>query len=276
MHDMQDRSTPYEAITGRCFVNAPFARLQRDLLDLFLRHGLQPEIGLEGGWFWEIGQDEMQHVADRLQAAGLGCTLHAPFHDLVPGGFDPRMVALTRKKLQQAFALLPLFRPVSIVCHLGYEEIRHANDPERWLAVSLETWQPLLEQAAAHGVRVMFENTYEPGPAMPALLLERLHHAAAGFCLDVGHVLAFSRTPWQEWLERMAPWLGQLHLHDNDGEKDLHLAPGQGIFPFADLFQALKRQSIRPIVTLEPHREEDLLTSVETVRQPGMLPVLFS
>jgi sugar phosphate isomerase/epimerase len=51
----------------------------------------------------------------------------------------------------------------------------------------------------------------------------------------------------------------QVHLHDNDGSRDSHLAPGRGIVDFSLLFAFLKaRKSPPPIITLEPHREEDL------------------
>ena len=40
-------------------------------------------------------------------------------------------------------------------------------------------------------------------------------------------------------LEQAAPRLCHLHLHDNDGRSDAHLAPGQGTIPWAQVLERL-------------------------------------
>ena len=249
-----------------CFVNAPFERLQQDLLELFLRNRLQPEIGLDGRCLWQAGDDDFARIADRLRRAGLACTLHAPFTDLAPGGREERIVGLSRAKLRRAFALVPIFRPCSIVCHLGYEAHKHANRFDEWLQRSLATWTELIPMAERAGTRVMFENTYEQGPRVHRKLLEALDAKNVGFCLDVGHLLAFAGTGWRQWLDELGPWLGQLHLHDNDGSSDAHLAIGRGRFDFQGLFDYLGRQGLEPLLTLEPHSEEDLWQSLAAMQ----------
>ena len=266
----------YSAITGRCFVNAPFDRLQKDLLGLFIDRRIQPEIGLEGGWFWDCSPDNFEKIALILQQQGLDCTLHAPFHDLAPGGFEPRVVALSREKLQRAFALIPIFRPKAIVCHLGFEANKHQARFDRWLETSLATWQPLIDLAASAGTLVHFENTYETGPMAHKRLLQELDGDNVGFCLDTGHLMAFANTGWQPWLDELEPWLGQLHLHDNDGLTDAHQAPGTGNFDFPSLFQHLNNNNLCPLITLEPHSEHDLQLSMQYLHSTGLLDLLPS
>ena len=108
----------------------------------------------------------------------------------------------------------------------------------------------------------MLENTYEKSPEIHRQILSRLDNPAARFCLDVGHTLAFAGNSWRDWLPELAPWLGHLHLHDNDGNRDQHLAVGQGNFDFAGLFAYLRQNDLRPTITLEPHQEEDLAKSL--------------
>ncbi len=263
---MQTETTNPPPRANRCFVNAPFERLRDDLLDLFVDHRLQPEIGLDGACLWQCDTTDFIRVAECLGEAGLSCTLHAPFTDLAPGGREERIVALSRDKLRRAFDLIGIFRPRSIVCHLGYEAHKHADRFEEWLQRSLATWNDLIPLAQRFGSRVMFENTYERKPHVHRRLLEALAPGSAGFCLDVGHLLAFAGTGWREWLDELGPWLGQLHLHDNDGSSDAHLAIGRGIFDFQGLFDFLGRRNQLPLVTLEPHSEEDLWQSLAAIR----------
>jgi len=264
----------FPAITNRCFVNAPFDRLQNDLVELFTNSRIQPEIGLEGAWFWDYPSGDYEKIARIFQEQGLACTLHAPFHDLAPGGFEKRIVSLSREKLERAFALIPVFCPKAIVCHLGFEENKHQSQFDRWLETSLTTWKPLVELAASFGTRVHFENTYELGPTAHKRLLQELGAENVGFCLDTGHLMAFAGTGWRPWLEELAPWLGQLHLHDNDTTTDAHRALGAGIFDFFDLFGYLKENDLRPLITLEPHTEQDLLQSLAYIDQTGLFDLL--
>jgi sugar phosphate isomerase/epimerase len=267
MHQKND----YSNVTAQCFINAPFERLQNDLLDLFLTHRFQPEIGLEGGFLWELEPDDFKKIANEFHSRDLQCTLHAPFHDLVPGGFDSRIVELCREKLRRAFALTRVFKPQSIVCHLGFEENKHGTKMERWLETSVATWTDLIKLAESAGTRVMFENTYETTPAAHKQLFAALESKNIGFCMDTGHLMAFAGTGWQPWLAELEPWLGQLHLHDNNGKGDAHRAVGEGIFDFYALFQHLRAKKLSPLVTLEPHTEQDLWLSLQNIERMKLL-----
>ena len=261
----------YSQITSKCFINAPFEQLlEGRLLKLFLTNQLQPEIGLEGKCLWDHKTATFQKIADSFFKQDLKCTLHAPFFDLVPGGSDLRILEVTREKLTRAFALLMVFQPASIVCHLGFEENKHRGKFDNWLSTSLETWHPLLDIADQAGTRVMFENTYEITPDVHRELFEKLDAPHLGFCLDTGHVSAFAHTGWHPWMNELSPWLGQLHLHDNDGIGDNHIALGQGIFDFVEFFNSLHNQPVFPLLTLEPHSEDDLWQSLAYIQEKNL------
>ena len=176
----QIASQIFPAITRRCFINAPFDQLRQGLTEIFVRHGLRPEIGLEGDCLWELDRSDFEKTADLLRRNGLACTLHAPFSDLAPGARDPRILEISREKLRRAFALIPVFRPQSIVCHLGYDEYKHSYTFDGWLRASLATWNELLDKAGRSGTPVMFENTYEPGPHIHRSLFDRLSARGQG------------------------------------------------------------------------------------------------
>jgi sugar phosphate isomerase/epimerase len=54
----------------------------------------------------------------------------------------------------------------------------------------------------------------------------------------------------------------ELHLHDNNGEEDTHLAVVKGNADVAGLFQLLNENGLSPIITLEPHEEDTLWQSL--------------
>lgn len=260
----------FAAVTDHCFINAPFAQLQQGLLPLFLAHRLRPEIGLEGDCLWTTPPAQFREMADQFAAHRLPCTLHAPFNDLAPGGIDPRIREISREKLRRAFSLAEIFRPRAIICHLGYDEQKHSFKFREWLDHSLATWSELLDLAAKTGTPVMFENTYETTPAVHHTLFTELNGRNIGFCLDVGHLSSYARSTWQVFLPPLLPWLRHLHLHDNHGERDDHIAIGRGCFPFGELFAFLRAEGVEPLITLEPHSEPDLWQSLHALNEMGL------
>jgi sugar phosphate isomerase/epimerase len=61
--------------------------------------------------------------------------------------------------------------------------------------------------------------------------------------------------------------LVEVHLHDNDGEVDQHLPPGDGKFDFVGFLRRLRQRELAPLYTLEVHQEEDLPKGFGTVTE---------
>ncbi|MFH1990849.1 MAG: sugar phosphate isomerase/epimerase family protein [Pseudomonadota bacterium] len=245
-------------------VNVPFSMLYETHLDRFLKNGLNPEIGLDCNALERFSLSDFRAVAVRLQQGGLAITLHAPFMDLSPGSPDPAIRALTRRRFEQVLELVPLFKPKSVVCHAAYDWKRYSHLKDQWFKNSLETWSWLGKRIQGEGGVLMLENVYERDPEDLRTLFEGLGGHVAGFCLDTGHQAVFGRVAMETWIESLGPFLGQVHLHDNCGRQDEHLALGRGQIDFKKFFEQLKRiKKEPPIITLEPHREGDFWPSIE-------------
>jgi sugar phosphate isomerase/epimerase len=231
-------------------------------LPLFLEERLNPEIGLDGASLDRFSRRDFIRVADKLHQAGLQVTLHAPFQDILPGAMDAKILAASRARLQDAFDLVEVFRPRSIVCHLGFEARHYHGLEEAWLAHSVATWEPLAAQAARCDTLLTLENVYETQPQLIRQLFARLQAPNIRFCLDVGHLQAFGGGNFTAWLEEVGSLVGQLHLHDNHGGADEHLALGEGVVPLPRILAFFAAHQPPPLITLEPHQENSLLPSL--------------
>jgi len=248
----------------RVHVNIPFTMLKERYLSRFLESSINPEIGFDASSLETYSQKEFVEVARRLHEHALHVTVHAPFVDLSAGSPDPAVRAVTRRRLEQLLRAAQVFHPLRIVCHAGYDWKRHRYLRERWIENSLETWEWMAKGAESIGAALMLENVYERGPDELAMLLKPLEAHRVDFCLDTGHQAAFGTAPLAQWLESLSPFLGQLHLHDNFGEWDDHMALGRGNIDFESLFRALRKLRDTPLpITLEPHEEADLEPSLE-------------
>ena len=254
-----------EKIIRSIQVCIPFKLLKEKYLPVVLEKRINPEIGISGDVIDTHSEREFHQMASLLQEEGLAITLHGPVFDLVPGGMDEKILRASRDRLRQAFDLIPLFNPLSIVCHTGYDRKRYIDDQDQWLDTAIETWKKLLQSLKGSETILMFENVYEKTPNMLLKLIEGLGSEQVGFCFDTGHMNVFSETDMAGWLNAMTPTLKQLHLHDNAGVRDDHLAIGAGAINFARLFSHIEKEQLKPIITLEAHQEQALWGSLETL-----------
>jgi sugar phosphate isomerase/epimerase len=250
-------------VAARVQVNIPFPFLFRGYLDKFLKGGLNPEIGLDAWSLDTYRPRDFRRVARAFAAAGRRVTLHGPFQDLLPGALDDIILAAARRRLREACRWLPVFRPETLVCHLGYESRHYRWEREAWLTRVSATYREVGRAAGASGAALMLENVYEDDPELLKEVISRINLPNVRVCLDVGHLQAFGGGDFAGWLAALWPLIGQLHLHDNRGAGDDHQALGTGTVPLDYVLTFLAQRGRRPLVTLEPHQEGSLSPSLE-------------
>lgn len=251
---------------GSVQVNVPYPMLL-ERIDFVTGRGIHPEIYLSGIDLDRCHEEDLKKIAQHLEAKDLEVTIHGPFMDLSPGGVDPKIKGVTFERMLRTIEVAKLFRPKVIVFHPGYDKWRFDGDVRLWLESSLETWPPLVEKAEAAGLILALENVFEETPESLQALLEKIDSPNLGFCFDTGHHNVFSSASFVTWAKSLGPYLKEVHLHDNRGEKDEHLPLGEGTFDFAGFFALLRQLELRPTFTIEPHEEPHLWRSLEAVKK---------
>lgn len=258
-------------IIKRVQISIPLHLLHEKYLSTVVKEKINPEISFNYFVLDHFKRKDLKKIADVIKDEGLTITMHAPFMDLRPGAIDPKIRQVSIDRFMQFFELVPYFRPELVVCHASFDEKYYVGCIERWTENSIDTWQRLLPIAREMNTIITLENVYENNPDYLVLLLDSLKSPYLHFCFDTGHFNAFSKASLKEWMDRLGPYLKQLHLHDNKGFADEHLPVGDGNFPFYELFKILEAQSIYPVITLEPHTEEDLRKSLENIKEMKLL-----
>ncbi|MBR4684068.1 MAG: sugar phosphate isomerase/epimerase [Spirochaetia bacterium] len=82
-------------------------------------------------------------------------------------------------------------------------------------------------------------------------LYEENKHPNLGFCLDTGHALLSYGKDAMKAYYAMEEHLIAFHLADNAGDRDSHLLPGHGHFPWNDFFKALNKRGFSDTVCVE-------------------------
>ncbi len=260
-----------EAILQKIQAHMPFRDLYDRYLPLVLKQKINPEISFDHITLERFNTEDYRRVADRILNAGLTTTFHAPFMDLRPGAIDPVIRQASLDRIRTVLDLAAYFHPRSVVCHPSFDNRYYVSTEELWLKNSVETWQTLLTIAEQWDTTISLENVYEKQPGILNRLVEACASPRLRFCFDTGHFNVFSRAPLEDWINTMAPYIFELHLHDNSGAADEHLAIGDGSFPFFKLFGMLRDKGLQPIMTLEAHSETTLWQSLENLKAMGMV-----
>ncbi len=197
---------------------------------------------------------DLRRVKRALQDHGASVSVHASFWDLNPGSHLPELRRLTLKRLKLGIETCARVGGDLVVLHAGRCPI-----PElRWLWEGTRRFYELtlrecLKLAKKHGITLALENG--SSAFGPYATLEELagflsgRGEEIGACFDVGHAhleacrrgLQSSRTFIARWLRRLGRRVIHMHVHDNHGEHDEHLVPGEGTIDFAGVARAVRR-----------------------------------
>ena len=204
----------------------------------------------------------LREIADWFRASPVRpFSMHAPLYsdqDSGRGG-EPSVNVVHQEKARRIDAMDEVKRALEVAEQIPFEHlVLHLGDRgDTWNPRTLENALTALEHLQAYarplGVHLLVENIQNE-VTTPSHLLEILragHFDDMGVCLDVGHA---------HLAEGVGAALGELssrvrsaHLHDNHGERDEHLWPGQGTISFDEALGGLARAKQQPAGVLEIH-----------------------
>lgn len=131
---------------------------------------------------------------------------------------------------------------------------------------NLDYFSRLIPTAREYGVMICLENMIAHGPKkrllpgacgdprMAARYVDELNRLAGGklfgFCFDTGHAYA-CRIDMEKALVTLGGRVEALHIHDNDGVSDQHLAPGMGTVNWKKLAEGLHKIGYRGAISFE-------------------------
>ncbi len=213
-------------------------RLHPGLLDLVTRGGAEGiELFAARQHFDYTDRSHVREIAEWFQSSSVvPFSMHAPlFPDMEMGrGGAPAVNVIHPDKSHRIDAMDEVKRALEaaeqlplkyLVLHLGERE-------DTWNARTLEHSLTAIEHLQAFarplGVTLLIENMQNEVTA-PQNILEILatgHFADVGVCLDLGHAHLGEGIP--AVVVSLKDRVRSTHIHDNEGDKDSHLWPGEG------------------------------------------------
>ncbi len=194
-------------------------------------------------------------------------TLHGAFMDLSPSSGDSVIQKRTAEVFRQSLEIAKRLGVRGVVFHTGLVPgVESEGYLNSWLTRTSRLFRELLEDFPEQ--TIFLENTTERTPAMLVRMAEELReYPNFKLCLDYAHA-AISGSPAAEWVQAMAPYVGHMHVNDNDGLVDLHQVPGTGVLNYKQMEKELDQAGITCPILLELNgneRARAALTYMQTV-----------
>ncbi len=209
-------------------------------------------------------------LEELLPSYDVALQVHAPFSDLNPASVNPAARRLSLRVLEDTIGSAGALGIGLVTIHPGIVTPMGQLRREASIENNIDSFRALAAAADDAGVRLALENM--PFPAFTLCntydeIREVLDAAGApdalGFCLDVGHG---NITGENGALTGLRDRLLNVHLHDNDGRRDQHLALGEGA---ADIKGVLRRllPAYRGPLTIEGKGTNHVCGSQDTLEE---------
>lgn len=162
--------------------------------------------------------------------------LHGPFLDLNPMTFDREIGRVTRLRYEQAYRAAEELGAEKIVYHSCL--CPDAYLLTGWAERTAEFYREFLR--GKQGPEVVLENVFDRTwePLMEAVRktgMENFH-----LCFDAGHAGCYSRLTAEQWALQLQGEIEHVHVHDNRGDADSHLAVGEGTIDWEKICQIFR------------------------------------
>jgi sugar phosphate isomerase/epimerase len=248
-------------------------RLHAGLLDAMVAGGAQSiELFAARHHFDYADRSEVKELAKWFRSNDCRATMHQPIFDgrgsagawsrHVPATVNLIDVEKSRRidamdEVKRALEAAEQIDIDSIVLHLGSKDDTWS---ERTLDLSMTAVEHVKAFAHPLGVKTLIE-TLHNDVTSPEHLLEMLriaHLDTVGVCIDVGHMHLPDMPGIAESFKILGDRVKQVHLHDNDGEHDQHLWPGDGTVHWDEVRAGIATLKQPPVGTLDIHYEPEI------------------
>jgi sugar phosphate isomerase/epimerase len=205
-------------------------------------------------------RQQMDSIASALDAHSLDIICHLPTFVSTADLTD----SLREASLQEMFHSLEVAVELGcqkVVLHPGHIGGLGVYVKETALARANDSLASIINRAQALGLCVCLENMFPKCRAFfqPVDFVEILQKFPdLKLTLDTGHANIDSPDGRRilEFIEKFGHRIGHLHVSDNYGERDDHVAVGAGTIDFAKVVEALKKWGYDDTATLEIFTED--------------------
>lgn len=161
-----------------------------------------------------------------------GSTLHGAFLDVVVFSQDREIQAVSRRRMHQSMETALALGVKGVVFHTNINPLLSADGYDRRaVSMTVDFLKELLSKYPT--LEIYLENMFDSTPDfLMQVSIQLRNFVNFGVCFDYAHAVIYGKD-LKDWVETIAPFVKHIHINDNDGQNDLHLAVGKGCIDWA-------------------------------------------
>ncbi|MDI3502189.1 MAG: hypothetical protein PWR13_1208 [Archaeoglobi archaeon] len=227
------------------------------------------EAGLDG---WEIvdegaqklNEENIKLFRDALSSTNLELSVHAPFSDLNLASLNEGILEETRRQILESLERAHEIEAEVVVIHPGHYSPLGLQLPDKVWEHCVESFIRISKKAEELNLKACVENMTNVfmmlcrNPEEVSELIEEVSSENLWIALDVGHANLNGNLFDFMKLSKIA----HMHVHDNNGKEDEHLAVGEGNVDWRRFARELKKIDFTGAMTLELRTIEEAVRSM--------------
>ena len=200
-------------------------------------------------------------------------TMHGAFLDVTVHSTDKRIKEVSELRVRQSMDIAKEMGLRGVVFHTNrIYGFREASYLKNWEEANYRFFSTICEEYPNQ--QVFMENMFDEAPDILMGLAERMKSCTNfGICLDYGHG-AISEIAESGWMRLMAPYVKHMHINDNDGSNDLHLAVGDGRLKWKKFTKEIEDYQMDTTVLVEVTGVEKQKKSLEYMTEHSIYPLV--
>jgi len=236
-----DRQSMMERFYGKIDLNSDIFKNLPVLKEL--------EINLElcitdSSYLYEKYQPFERTLRHTISEMDFKTLFHLPFYGLQLGCKDVYIRKLSYEIIMQGLRRCSELDMKRAVMHVAAPSYIPALGMEKWLENFYQNLEKILGFCVEKDITLLLENTFEPDPEIFDSIFKAFKSEKLAICLDIAHIYCYSDTNFLDWWSSLRQKIEHIHLSDNNGEEDSHLALGDGIIDFREVFAYACSESV--------------------------------
>lgn len=197
---------------------------------------------------WEIVSEAKHSIirhketfSDILCSYDMSYSIHAPFADLNIAANTPGIREVSLNEIVDTIRIASELGVEVVTVHPGLSSMVISGLESEALEWAKIAMKPIEKASIEYGIKVGIENM----PSMPfflgrtaSQLAEIVEGTDLGICFDIGHANTMNEI--DSMVELLRDRFVNIHIHDNNGDRDAHLTIGEGSIDFDALIPKLK------------------------------------
>lgn len=212
-------------------------------------------------------KEALKNRIEQYKNIGGYSTIHGVFFDICFNSSDDLIKNASYKRARQTFDIAKELGCKKIVFHTNYIIGFNSQDyKDMWVSGNALAYKKFLKEYP--DIEILIENMFDNNDILIRELIEEVNNKRFRMCLDIAHA-NLSDESIKDWIKNCKKYVSHIHINDNFGDYDSHLAIGKGNIDYEFVIEELNKMDDITIL-IEVKTTEDFISSYNYLVSRGL------